>query len=221
MFLSLLTILVIVLLRLEMDRQITGIILCGGKSSRMRTNKALLKLGDKYMIEHVFETMSSVFSKVILITNTPEEYEFLRLQMFEDIYKIGGPLAGIHSGLTFSKTKNNFIISCDMPMMTEQIVEQIVNFDSDKEIVLCKIDGYLQTLTGVYSKSILPIIENILLNAYESNSESHIKHSAKVRTLLDSVDYDVLEAKDLEGYKSEYFFNINTEEDYQKIKTLL
>ncbi len=204
-----------------MHRNIVGIILSGGSSSRMGQNKALLPLGNKKIIEHIKDLMCSVFNEVILVSNTPMEYKFLDLSIFPDIINIPGPLAGIHSGLKNSSTEKNFIISCDMPMMTEQIIEQIVNFESEKKIVLCKVDGYLQTLAGIYSKSILPIIENILLDAQTSNSDSNIKHGAKVRTLLYNLDYDVLEAEDLEGYKSEFFFNINTEEDYQKIKTLL
>lgn len=204
-----------------MHRNILGIILSGGSSSRMGQNKALLPLGNKKIIERIRDLMCSVFQEVILVSNTPVEYKFLDLSIFPDIIKIPGPLTGIHSGLKNSSKEKNFIISCDMPMMNEQIIENIINFETEKEIVLCKVNGYLQTLAGVYSKSILPIIENILLDAHTSNSDSNIKHSAKVRTLLDNVDYDVLEAEDLEGYKSEYFFNINTEEDYRKIKTFL
>lgn len=136
-------------------RNITGIILCGGLSSRMGENKALLPLGNKRVIEHITELMQSIFSKVILITNTTIEYEFLGLPMFSDIYRVGGSLAGIHSGLENSKTANNFILSCDMPLMNNDIIKAIVEFKTDKPITICRSEGFIQHLAGRYSKSIL------------------------------------------------------------------
>ena len=49
-----------------MRNDITGIILCGGKSTRMQTNKALLKLGEKTVLEIILDEMRKVFDKVIL-----------------------------------------------------------------------------------------------------------------------------------------------------------
>jgi len=65
---------------------ITGIILAGGKSSRMGNNKSFLKLGHKLIIELITDLMKSLFNEVIIITNTPNEYEFLKLVMYKDIY---------------------------------------------------------------------------------------------------------------------------------------
>ena len=204
-----------------MKRKITGIILCGGKSTRMKSNKAFLKLGDKLMIEHVADAMSSVFPEILLVTNSPEDYEFLGLKMFKDIFPIGGPLAGIHSGLKNSRTEKNFIISCDMPLMPNHIIEQIINVASDKEIILCRVNGFLQSLVGVYSKSSISHITEIFKSIQSTNYELNIKHHAKVRTLLDKVEYEVIDEESLVGYKSEYFYNINTDEEYLMVKSLL
>ena len=70
-----------------MYNDITGIVLCGGKSSRMGTNKAFLKLGGKYIIEIICDLMKCIFGNVILVTNKTELYEFLNLEAHEDIYK--------------------------------------------------------------------------------------------------------------------------------------
>lgn len=69
-----------------MYSDVTGIILAGGKSSRMGTNKALLSLNGQTVIERVAALMKSVFTKVILITNTREELGFIDLRMYKDIY---------------------------------------------------------------------------------------------------------------------------------------
>ena len=103
-----------------MYKNITGIILSGGKSTRMGENKSLMKLGDRTVIEHTLLLMQSLFSDVILITNTPDEYKFLNIPLYEDVYKYRGPLAGIHSGLINSITEENFVISCDIPLITKK-----------------------------------------------------------------------------------------------------
>ncbi|MCK7517640.1 MAG: NTP transferase domain-containing protein [Ignavibacteriales bacterium] len=61
-----------------MRNDITGIILCGGKSSRMQTNKALLKLSDKTVIEIVAEKLKSIFNEVLISANDSKEYDFLK-----------------------------------------------------------------------------------------------------------------------------------------------
>ena len=85
-----------------MYKDITGIILSGGKSTRMGSNKSLLKVGNMTVIERVRNLLQGIFKNVILITNDPEDYKFLGLPMFEDVYRHKGPLAGIHSGLVHS-----------------------------------------------------------------------------------------------------------------------
>ena len=70
-----------------MYSDITGVILAGGKSSRMGVNKSFLKLGNQTIIERIVDLMKSIFSEVIIITNTPDEYKFLNLPLYEDIYK--------------------------------------------------------------------------------------------------------------------------------------
>ena len=157
----------------------------------MGENKALLKIEDKTIIEHTVELMKSIFTTVLLITNTPGEYEFLNIPIHEDVFKEKGPLAGIHSGLVNSKTEKNFIISCDLPLMGKEVVEYIIKLKTEKSITLCKADGYIQQLAGVYSKSLLPIIENILT--------AEKRHS--VYSLLDKVDSEIIEIEKLAFYK--------------------
>ncbi len=186
----------------------TAIILSGGKSKRMGVNKSLLKLDGKTIIEHTGELMKSIFCNVILITNRPKEYEFLNIPIFEDIYKEKGPLAGIHSGLLHSTTDNNFVISCDTPLMNSATVKFIANFKTEHPITLCKADGHIQQLVGTYSKLLLPIIEDIF-----ENGERH-----SVYSLLDKVESKIIEIEKMDFYKKETFLNINTMHDYEYIK---
>jgi molybdopterin-guanine dinucleotide biosynthesis protein A len=71
---------------------ISGIILSGGKSTRIGTDKALLKFGNETIIERVANLMKSLFQKIFIVTNTISEYRFLNVQLYEDIDKHKGPL---------------------------------------------------------------------------------------------------------------------------------
>ena len=141
---------------------ITAVILSGGNSSRMGTNKSLLKIGEKTIIERLRDLLQSMFKDVILITNDPDDYKFLGLPIYEDIFQHRGPLAGIHSGLNHSKTDLNFIISCDLPFMTMEMINYLIEYKTNKLVTVAKADGFIQQLAGKYSKECLSPSEEIL-----------------------------------------------------------
>src|SRR3989441_418159 len=80
--------------------KITGVIQAGGRSTRMGGEpKALLELAGKRIVERVVDALSTVLDDLLVVTNTPERYEFLRLPMVADRYPDGGSLGGIFTGL--------------------------------------------------------------------------------------------------------------------------
>ncbi|BDQ03067.1 molybdenum cofactor guanylyltransferase [Ignavibacterium sp.] len=195
-----------------MYSDITGVILAGGKSSRMGTNKSFLKIGNQTIIERISDLMKSIFSEVIIITNSPDEYKFLNIPIFEDIYKWKGPLAGIHSALVHSATEKIFVLSCDVPLMSREMVEYIVNYKCEKPIVFCEAAGYHQPLVGVYSKVILSEVENFISTTEVSDKSFH--------HFLKTVEAEIIHPEKLSFYKDELFFNVNRPEDFEKLKKI-
>jgi molybdopterin-guanine dinucleotide biosynthesis protein A len=206
-----------------MYKDITGVILAGGKSTRMGTNKSFLTLGSITVIERVVNLMKSLFSSVILITNQNEEYSFLNLPMYEDIYKGIGPLAGIHSVLINSSTEKCFIISCDIPLITTEVIKYIVEFPTQKPIIIARADNFIQQLCGVYSKSLLPVIVNIVdennnLPDEKRNPEQQ-KRGCRVLQLVKTVDSEIIDIeKEYEDYIPGTFYNMNNPEEYKYIQ---
>jgi molybdopterin-guanine dinucleotide biosynthesis protein A len=182
----------------------------------MGRNKALLKIGNKTIIERVRDQMQQIFKDVILITNTPDEYKFLDLPIYEDIYKHKGPLAGIHSGLLNSLTETNFIISCDIPLITIEMIEYLVGFKTNKLITVAQADGYIQQLAGKYSKDCLNTAEEILeeqLNIENRNTEQK-KRGCNVLRLINRIGAEIISAESLPFYNKDLFFNVNKSADY-------
>jgi len=199
-----------------MYNDVTGIILSGGKSSRMGGNKSLLKIGEMTIIERVRDLMQSLFKEVILITNDPADYKFLNIPIFEDLFKYKGPLAGIHSGLSHSSTTENFIISCDLPFITTEMIKYIVDIKTEKLITVARANGYIQQLAGKYSKGCAREAEKILneqLSKEIETSEQKNKNLNVVK-LIEMVGAEIISAESLTFYKEEIFFNMNDIEDY-------
>jgi molybdopterin-guanine dinucleotide biosynthesis protein A len=203
-----------------MYQDITGIILAGGKSSRMGQNKSLMQIDGVTLIERTVHLMKELFPILLLSTNSPLEYEFLKLEMVSDVVSNVGPLAGIYSTLLASKTEKNFIISCDMPLMTRDMVEYIINSKPDAPIKVAKADGFVQQLCGLYSRSVLSSIEEVIAKRREEESRSDIqkKRGCPVLELVRSLDSVIIDAEaEYPDYKKNTFFNLNKPEDYNYI----
>ena len=205
-----------------MYSDLTGIILAGGKSSRMGANKSFLKLGNKTIIERTADLMKSVFENVIIITNTPTDYDSLELPTYEDIYKLNEPIAGIHCGLVNSKTEKNYFISCDMPLMTKETIDFILNYKTTKPITVARADGFVQQLCGVYSKKVLPEIIKLInekKSGYDNKNKNRI---CKVLQLVKRLDAEIIPIEtEFKGYEEGMFFNMNRPEEFEYIKERL
>jgi len=200
-----------------MYNDITAIILSGGKSSRMGTNKSLLRIRDKTVIERMHDLLQSMFKDVILITNEPDDYNFLDIPIYEDFFRHRGPLAGIHSGLKHSKTNINFIISCDLPLMTKEMINYLIEYKTNKLITVAKADGFIQQLAGEYSKECLSPSEKILKEAINNENRDAVQKKRKcdVLSLIDIVGAEIISAESLPFYNEDLYFNMNKTEDYE------
>src|SRR5258705_12858022 len=78
---------------------VVGVVLAGGKSTRMGRNKALLPYQGKRLIDAPIEKLQSFFSTVILSVINSTDFSEYPLQKIEDRYMEIGPIGGITSVL--------------------------------------------------------------------------------------------------------------------------
>ena len=184
---------------------ITGIILCGGKSSRMEMDKSLLKLGDYNLVEHGILLLENFCENILISSNSLGDENFDHPVIPDKIEGIG-PLAGIYSCLLNSDHEHNFIISCDTPFLSKATVSYILENSEDYDIVLPEFIGYIQPLTGYFNRRILPVLEKEI-------QRSHFKPIQ----LFKSLNLKVLKIDEtLTFYKNYLFFNINKRADYDE-----
>lgn len=193
----------------------TAFILAGGKSSRMGENKALLPMKEKTNIAKIAGELEKVTKQLLIVTNTPEDYRFLGYPMTTDRYPGLGPLAGIHAGLSSSGTEVSVAVACDMPFIHAGIAQEMLIATEGYDAVVPEIEGRLQPLFAVYTKSCLPALTSCLDN-----------HVLKVREFLAAINVKIMKEQDFRLYEekphlfSTSFFNMNMPEEYNQAKQL-
>jgi molybdopterin-guanine dinucleotide biosynthesis protein A len=186
-----------------MSSTITGAILAGGKSSRMGANKALLNLDGRPFVAHVADTLQNIFERIIVVANDPSAYGFLRMEVFRDVYQELGPLGGIHSALVNAGSADIFVIACDTPFVTRDLVKYIVGFDSNAPAKIPSFNQRLHPLCGVYRHDCLQAVVDRL-------------ESRRLRVLdfVESIHAEVIPiSPDLPFYRENLFDNFNAPED--------
>jgi molybdopterin-guanine dinucleotide biosynthesis protein A len=143
-------------------KDVSGLILAGGESSRYGKNKALVHINGIPLIQRVSRVMQTLFQEVILITNTPDEYSFLNLPMYEDIIKGLGPLGGLFTGLTMMANDAGFLVGCDMPFLNRELIRHIVGIRDNCDVIVPKISGLMEPLHALYSKGCLPYLRKLI-----------------------------------------------------------
>jgi molybdopterin-guanine dinucleotide biosynthesis protein A len=196
---------------------VTGVILAGGKSSRMGINKSLLKIDDVTLIERIYDILKSVFENVIISTNDHELYDFLPIVKVEDVYKGFGPLSGIHASLKFVTTEKIFVVSSDLPFLLPSLIQHLLEVKTDEPIVLPKAENRIQYLCGIYSKSIFTIADNILSANFESLEKNRPfkKSSVSLWNFVERIGAEIVDVEEKVFYMKDTFFNINTPEDFE------
>jgi molybdopterin-guanine dinucleotide biosynthesis protein A len=141
---------------------ITGVILSGGKNTRMGgRNKAFMEFEGERIIDRTVRLFRSLFDEVILITNSPREYIDLNITLVTDIYQNKGALGGIHAGLFHASQEKVFFAACDMPFINEGLIKHMIDLSGNFDILVPQSPDGHQPLHAIYSRKCLSVIEKL------------------------------------------------------------
>ena len=194
------------------------IILCGGQSRRMGRDKGSMIIQDKPMIKHILSTLNHQINEVVIVLNdkeridrycefiNPTEYTYT-ITFAEDKIKNKGPMPGIMTGLSYITSDYSLVLPCDSPYVSKNYINTIFSeIDVDYQAIVPYHDteNKLKTsepLHSIYSKNIIPIIEDLV-----NHDILHIKG------LIEKIDakFVLIDNKKIE--KKE-FRNLNRPED--------
>lgn len=185
----------------------TGILLAGGKSSRMGRNKAFLELDGITLIERSLTVLKCMFAEVI-ISGEEAIYGHLGVKIVADKVKDQGPLAGLERGLQEAEHDLSFFVACDMPYLDEEGIRFLYALSADFDIVAPKSEKGVHPLHAFYHRRCLPKVERNLglgkrrlLDLYPDCNVRYVEESELHRN----------------GFTGRMFANVNTPEEWDKI----
>ncbi len=182
---------------------ITGIILAGGRGSRLGFDKGLLLDNGITLIERAINVLSGHCNKLIISSNNLE-YNKFGIERVPDILEKNGPMMGIYSSLIASTTKHNLVLAVDNIFVDAAFYEYVLSKLDGSIVALPFIDKqYFEPLVGYYSKEILPDMKRMV---YQNN--------LKLPDLLEIIQVLKLNVQDdYPAYFDDYFRSINLPED--------
>ncbi|REJ09671.1 molybdenum cofactor guanylyltransferase [Halobacillus trueperi] len=191
------------------QKDLCGVILNGGGSTRMGTAKSSLTFDSITSLELIASTLSKVTDTIIVNQNARKNVPF---PVVEDIYEDAGPLAGLHAVMKEKPATWFILAACDTPFVSEEVYRHLIQEAGETvDAVIPVYDGRFQPISGVYHIRILDKLESYLSQG-----------GRKVRGLFDDI-----KTKELSTYPgidheklSMHFFNMNTPGEYALARDL-
>lgn len=184
-------------------KEITVFILCGGKSSRMLSEKGLVLFQGKPFIERIIEVVLPITSNIVLVANN-SKYDYLPYTKVKDIAVDKGPLGGIYTALEYSESESNLILSCDIPLITTELLTNLIDkHDDEADITILSSQSRIHPLIGIYSKRIV--------GAAKAAIE---KDQLKLQNFIVTVPHQIITFDESLAYQ---FTNINSPDELDQL----
>src|SRR5262245_34647983 len=143
-----------------------GIVLCGGRSSRMGRSKAWLPFGDDVLLQRVVRTLRGVVEPVVVVAAPDQQLPVLPadVAVAHDDREYLGPLNGLATGLEALAASADvaYLSSCDVPFLCPGFVRRVVERLGDADICLPEIGGYKHPLAAAYRVTVLPAVRALV-----------------------------------------------------------
>jgi molybdenum cofactor guanylyltransferase len=147
--------------------RIGGVVLCGGRSSRMGRPKAWLPVGEELMLQRVVGVLRTVVSPVVVVAAPGQDLPPLPADVMvtRDEVEGKGPLGGLAAGLTAVGELADavYLSACDVPFLSKEFIARVVSFFSDEtDVVVPDVAGYKHPLAAVYRVGVVDAVATLL-----------------------------------------------------------
>jgi molybdenum cofactor guanylyltransferase len=178
----------------------------------MGSDKGLLRIGSRRLIELVLETIRPLFSKIVIVANDPAAYEGLGVPVVPDRIPDKGPLGGVHTALCSSHSLHTFCVACDMPLVNPAVVAHLCALAPGYDAVVPEWDAGCEPLHAVYGQSCLPHVERMVR-----------ENRLRVDALFSAVRVRRVDADELRPLDPllRSFLNVNTPDELEAARRIL
>jgi molybdopterin-guanine dinucleotide biosynthesis protein A len=190
---------------------ITGIILAGGKSSRLGSDKALFDFNGKTLVTYAIEALKPLCGTLMISANqTLEKYESYGFPVIPDEIKEVGPMGGILTCLKHSATQHNLIISCDTPFVGSTLFKHLLTEIENFQVVVPSHETFLiEPLNAYYNTNVIGEMESAIREG-----------NYKLMDFFKRIRFKSVEISEkLSFYNERIFTNINTLDDMDQAKS--
>ena len=143
-----------------------GIVLCGGKSSRMGRPKAWLPFGPEVLLQRIVRILDAVVGPLVVVAAPDQELPALpdHVLVTRDELPGRGPLEGLSAGLHAlpESTTVAYLSACDVPFLNNPFIHKLISDLGDSDIAVPFADGHYHPLAAVYRTSIITQVDCLL-----------------------------------------------------------
>jgi molybdopterin-guanine dinucleotide biosynthesis protein A len=184
--------------------KLIGLVVCGGASSRMGSDKSLLQYHDKAQRYHIADILRHYCKDVYLSLNDSQMNADASYKVFIDLpqYRNCGPMAALLTAYHFLPESNLIVIGCDYPLLTAGELEHFIsslNINTSSKAFYNEEDGFYEPLLGYYAASMARVVKvhfeygNISLQHIlkESGAEQYFpKDKNSIKSIDDPAAYE-------------------------------
>jgi molybdopterin-guanine dinucleotide biosynthesis protein A len=186
-------------------------ILAGGRSSRMGTDKAFVRVLGRPLIEEILSQSAGLGMESLIITNRPAEYAYLGVPLFGDVLPDKGPLGGLYTALHSATRPHVLCIACDMPFVVRPLLDFLVSLIPEGDAIVPRLAGEAEPFRAIYARACLAPIRAAL----DAGRMRMISFFPDVRVrFVDEAEIDQFDPQHLS------FFNVNTPDDLEQARRL-
>ena len=194
-----------------MPADLTITILAGGRSSRMGTDKAFVRVLGRPLIEEILSQSAGLGLESLIVTNRPAEYAYLGVPLFGDVLPDKGPLGGLYSALHSATRPHVLCIACDMPFVVRPLLDYLISLIPEGDAIVPRLAGEAEPFRAIYSRACLAPIRAAL----DAGRMRMISFFPDVRVrFVDEAEIDRFDPQHLS------FFNVNTPDDLEQARRL-
>jgi molybdenum cofactor guanylyltransferase len=193
------------------NQNIGAAILAGGLAHRMGGgNKAILRIGDRRIIDRQLALLRQVADPVFVVSGRPDAFDDLGITVVPDVIPGMGSLGGIYTAVVSSPHPRTLVVACDMPFLTLPLLQWLTR-PSAAELVIPRSERGYEPLCATWARTSGDVIRRRI-------DRGLLKAAMLVEELrVEEIGPEVLASCDPHGL---FFVNVNTSHDYERAQEL-
>lgn len=185
-----------------------GLVLMGGKSTRMGFDKSMIPYHGKPQSQHLFELMNEILEETYLSVRKDQEVIFTD-KIIVDAFEAKGPLNGLLSAHKKFPDKAWLVLAVDLPFINPKVLVKLIEHREVKETAT--------TYLNPESRRPEPLMAIWEPHALKKLEKNHLKGA-------DIYPLDFLMSnhiKTVDPGADAILFNVNTPSDFERVKSVI